>query len=78
MNYLELSNINLQGWECYQRESTVKGFLYSFQKKEGDLWLSMVSLFDNITFQIEHSLTDVNKYNFINEDNLGLKPIILN
>lgn len=59
MKYSELNNINLQGWECYERTLTERGYLYSLQKKNGGVWDCMNSLFSNIEYQIEFNLTDV-------------------
>jgi hypothetical protein len=75
---MDIDNIDLQGWECYGKTSTNKGYLHLLQKKENDKWLCMVSLEANIEHQIKHNLTDVNKYTNLDAYIMELKPIAIN
>lgn len=59
----EFENINLKGYECFWRENTGAGELFYLKRKEPNGMVSEIrSLLVNLQYQINHGLTDTNKY----------------
>lgn len=61
MKFTELENLNLNGYQCYLRKPSKKGFnIYYLLKNDnlGRLYLDIKAKFENIEFQCLHNLTD--------------------
>jgi hypothetical protein len=53
----ELNNLDLNGFNCWYKETKRKKIIYHFHKEVNGGWLNIKSEFDNIEFCLKNGLT---------------------